>query len=295
VTTIFPIYDWVMNVLGEQAANAEVTMLLDNGVDLHSYQPTADDIVRISTCDLFIFVGGESDEWVEDALQEATNKNMVVINLMDVLGDAVKEEEVVEGMEHDHDEEHDHEEEHEEEEVEYDEHVWLSLKNAAVLCRVIADALGQIDNENAALYTANADAYIAKLNALDAQYQESIDAAAYHTILFGDRFPFRYLADDYGLDYYAAFVGCSAETEASFETVVFLANKLDELGLPAVLQIETADGKIARTIVANTQAKDQQILTMDSMQSTTAKDVAAGASYLAIMEKNLDVLKAALG
>ena len=236
-----------------------------------------------------------SDEWVEDVRQEATNKSMRVISLMDVLGDAVKEEEVVEGMEHDHDEEHDHEEEHEEEEVEYDEHVWLSLKNAAVLCRVIADALGQIDNENAALYTANADAYIAKLNALDAQYQESIDAAAYHTILFGDRFPFHYLADDYGLDYYAAFVGCSAETEASFETVVFLANKLDELSLPAVLQIETADGKIARTIVANTQAKDQQILTMDSMQSTTAKDVAAGASCLAIMEKNLDVLKAALG
>lgn len=295
VTTIFPIYDWIVNILDGEAANAEVTVLLDKGVDLHSYQPTADDIIRISACDLFIYVGGESDEWVEDALQEATNKSMRVISLMDVLGDAVKEEEVVEGMEHDHDEEHDHEEEHEEEEVEYDEHVWLSLKNAAVLCRVIADALGQIDNENAALYTANADTYIAKLNALDAQYQESIDAAAYHTILFGDRFPFRYLADDYGLDYYAAFVGCSAETEASFETVVFLANKLDELGLPAVLQIETADGKIARTIVANTQAKDQQILTMDSMQSTTAKDVAAGASYLAIMEKNLDVLKAALG
>ena len=295
VTTIFPIYDWIVNILDGEAANAEVTVLLDKGVDLHSYQPTADDIIRISACDLFIYVGGESDEWVEDVLQEATNKSMRVISLMDVLGDAVKEEEVVEGMEHDHDEEHDHEEEHEEEEVEYDEHVWLSLKNAAVLCRVIADALGQIDNENAALYTANADAYIAKLNALDAQYQESIDAAAYHTILFGDRFPFHYLADDYGLDYYAAFVGCSAETEASFETVVFLANKLDELGLPAVLQIETADGRIARTIVENTQAKDQQILTMDSMQSTTAKDAAAGTNYLAIMEKNLDVLKAALG
>lgn len=295
VTTIFPIYDWVMNILGEQAANAELTMLLDNGVDLHSYQPTADDIIRISSCDLFIYVGGESDEWVEDALQEATNKNMRVISLMEVLGDAVKEEEVVEGMEHEHGEDHDHDEEHEDEEVEYDEHVWLSLKDAAVICRAISDALGIIDSENAARYAANADAYIAKLNTLDAQYQESIDAAAYHTILFGDRFPFRYLADDYDLTYYAAFVGCSAETEASFETVIFLANKLDELGLPAVLQIETADGRIARTIVENTQTKDQQILTMDSMQSTTARDVAVGASYLAIMEKNLDVLKAALG
>ncbi|MBQ3380403.1 MAG: zinc ABC transporter substrate-binding protein [Oscillospiraceae bacterium] len=146
VTTIFPIYDWVMNVLGEQAENAEVSMLLDNGVDLHSYQPTADDIVRISGCDLFIYVGGESDEWVRDALQEATNKNMAVINLMEALGDSVKEEELVEGMEHDHDhaheEDHEHEEDHdhaheedhdhdaEQEEVEYDEHVWLSLKNA---------------------------------------------------------------------------------------------------------------------------------------------------------------------
>ncbi len=299
VTTIFPIYDWVMNVLGEQTANAEVTMLLDNGVDLHSYQPTADDIVRISSCDLFIYVGGESDEWVEDALQEATNKNMVVINLLEALGDSVKEEEVVEGMEpaHEHEEDHDHEEEHdhEHEEVEYDEHVWLSLKNAALLCRAISGALGQIDSNNAAPYMSNADAYIEKLNALDGQYQAAVDAAAHHTLLFGDRFPFRYLADDYALDYYAAFVGCSAETEASFETIIFLAGKLDELGLPAVLQIESADGSIARTVVENTQSGDQQILTMDSMQSTTAKDVVAGASYLSIMEQNLGVLKAALG
>ena len=291
VTTIFPIYDWVMNVLGDKASDAEVTMLLDNGVDLHSYQPTADDIVRISGCDLFIYVGGESDELVADALQEATNKNMVVIDLMEVLGDSVKEEEVVEGMEHDHDEDHDHEEE----EAEYDEHVWLSLKNAAVLCRAIADALGQIDAGNASVYAANADSYIEKLNALDAQYQAAVDGAKYHTLLFADRFPFRYLADDYKLNYFAAFVGCSAETEASFETIIFLANKLDTLGLPAVLQIESADGSIARTVVENTKDKAQQILTMDSMQSTTAQDVAAGASYLAIMEQNLDVLKSALG
>ena len=303
VTTIFPVYDWVMNLLGAEAADAEVSMLLDNGVDLHSYQPTADDISRRSACDLFIYVGGESDEWVEDALREATNKNMVVINLMEVLGDSVKEEEVAEGMEHDHDHEHEEDHDHahgedhdtEQEEVEYDEHVWLSLKNAAILCRAISDALGQIDSENAALYKADADAYVEKLNELDAQYQAGVDAAVYHALLFGDRFPFRYLADDYALDYYAAFVGCSAETEASFETIIFLAGKLDELGLPAVLQIESADGSIARTIVSCTQSKNQQILTMDSMQSTTTKDVAAGTSYLSIMEKNLDVLKAALG
>ena len=292
VTTIFPIYDWVVNVLGEGAGAAEVTMLLDKGVDLHSYQPTADDLVRISNCDLFIYVGGESDEWVEDALQEAINKSMVVIDLMDVLGDSVKEEEVVEGMEREEEEE---EEGDEEEGNEYDEHVWLSLRNAAVLCRAIAEALGQINRDKAELYTANVEAYLEKLAALDEKYRETVEAGAQRTILFGDRFPFRYLADDYGLDYYAAFVGCSAESEASFETIIFLANKLDELGLPAVLQIESADGSIARTVVENTRSKDQQILTMDSMQSTTAKDVAAGASYLSIMEKNLDVLKAALG
>ena len=290
VTTIFPIYDWVVNVLGEEAEEAEVTMLLDKGVDLHSYQPTADDIVRASSCDLFVYVGGESDDWVSDALREAANKNMAVIDLMDVLGDSVKEEEVIEGMEAEEEEGED-----EEEEVEYDEHVWLSLRNAAVLCRAIADALAKLDSGNAARYAANADAYLAKLNALDAQYQQAVDTASYRTLLFADRFPFRYLADDYGLTYYAAFVGCSAETEASFETIIFLARKLDELGLPAVLQIESADGSIARTVVENTQAKDQQILTLDSMQSTTGKDVAAGVSYLAVMEKNLDVLKAALG
>jgi zinc transport system substrate-binding protein len=299
VTTIFPEYDWVMNVLGKNPAGADVTMLLDNGVDLHSYQPTADDILKISTCDLFIYVGGESDEWVDDALKEATNKNMVVINLLNVLGDSVKEEEVVEGMQGEEDE-HDHEEgaeteSEEHEEIEYDEHVWLSLGNASVLVQEISDAVQKIDPEHADTYKNNTSAYIEKLNALDKEYRTAVDSAAFHTLLFGDRFPFRYLADDYALDYYAAFVGCSAETEASFETIIFLAGKLDELGLPAVLQIESADGSIARTVVENTQSKDQQILTMDSMQSTTAKDVAAGASYLSIMEKNLDVLKAALG
>ena len=128
VTTIFPEYDWVMNVLGENPAGAEVTMLLDNGVDLHSFQPTATDIMKISSCDLFVYVGGESDDWVKDALKEATNKDMVVINLLDVLGDKVKEEEIVEGMQGE-DEDHDHEDHHEEGEIEYDEHVWLSLKN----------------------------------------------------------------------------------------------------------------------------------------------------------------------
>ena len=309
VTTIFPEYDWVKNVLGENPAGAEVTMLLDNGVDLHSYQPAAEDIMKISTCDLFIYVGGESDEWVKDALKEVTNKDIIVINLMDVLGDAVKEEEVVEGMqeeEHEHgDEDHEHsdgdheegeheDEEHHEEEVEFDEHLWLSLRNSSVLVQSVSDALCKIDPANADMYKNNASAYRDKLNELDSKYQAAVSKASVNTLLFGDRFPFRYLVDDYGLSYYAAFAGCSAETEASFETITFLAQKVDDLGLHSVLTIEGTDRRIAETIVENTTEKNQQILTMDSMQSTTSKDVAAGTDYLSIMEKDLEVLTEAL-
>ena len=214
VTTIFPEYDWVREILGDKADSAEITMLLDNGVDLHSYQPTADDLIKISDCDLFVYVGGESDGWVDDALKNATNKNRKVINLLEILGDSVKEEETVEGMQ---------EEEEDHEEKEYDEHVWLSLKNAKTLVGAISAALQELDPGNKDTYATNAAAYIEKLSALDGEYQAAVSAGTYQTLLFGDRFPFRYLVDDYGLSYYAAFVGCSAESEASFETVSFLA------------------------------------------------------------------------
>ena len=468
VTTIFPAYDWVRAILGDKAENAEITMLLDNGVDLHNYQPTADDIVKISDCDLFVYVGGESDGWVESVLKNADNKNVKVINLLNVLGDSAKTEETVEGMQeaehaHDHSKEvstfEDHEvqdrslsdwagswqsaypfaldgtlddafaamaEEGEMTADEYktyyqngyktditnidiaddhitftyengkkagtdykyigyyiqnwstgtkaamyrfeavdrtsgapiyiefndhmiesaapehfhirmsnesfdaivdpekswptffpadmtgedlcehmeghghdhgeekDEHVWLSLKNAKTLVGAIADALQELDPDNKDTYAANASAYIEKLSALDGAYQSAVDGAARKTVLFGDRFPFRYLVDDYGLHYYAAFAGCSAESEASFETVSFLAKKVDELGLPCVLTIEGKNHKIAETIVENTAEKNQKMLTMDSMQSTTSEDVANGTTYLSVMEQNLGVLKEAL-
>ena len=477
VTTIFPEYDWVKEILGDKAESTDLTMLLSSGVDLHSYQPTADDIVKISDCDLFIYVGGESDGWVDDALKEATNKNMKVINLLDVLGDSVKAEETVEGMqetehEHDHDHskevstfednevqdrslsdwagdwqsaypfsldgtlddafaamavegemtadeykayyqngyktdianisiegehinftydngktvgsdykyvgyyiqnwstgtkaamyrfeaadkasgapiyiefndhmiepaaaehfhirmsnesfdaiidpenswptffpadmtgeeicehmeghDHDEDEDHEHEE-EKDEHVWLSLKNAEVLVNAISESLQEIDPSSKDAYADNSSAYIEKLSELDSEYRQAVDAASTKTVLFGDRFPFRYLVDDYGLSYYAAFVGCSAETEASFETISFLAKKVDELKLPCVLTIEGTQHKIAETIVENTAEKNQKVLTMDSMQSTTSEDVANGTTYLSAMEKNLSVLKEALG
>lgn len=304
VTTIFPEYDWTREILGDQSERAEVTMLLDNGVDLHSYQPTADDLIKIAECDLFIYVGGESDGWVESALASTSNPDRAVINLIDTLGDSIKLEEVVEGMqetEHDHeeDEEHAHnaDEEHtdaDEQEAETDEHVWLSLRNAQAVCQKIAEKLGELDPEHEQAYTDNALAYIDKLVALDAKYQAAVDAANKKTLVFGDRFPFRYLTEDYGLNYYAAFVGCSAETEASFETIRFLAEKTDALGLSHVLTIENPNHKIAETVVANTSGKNQQVLSMDSMQSVTSKDVAAGATYLSIMEHNLEVLTQAL-
>ena len=281
VVTIFPEYDWVKQIAGERASDMDITMLLDNGVDLHSYQPTAADIMKISDCDLFIYVGGESDTWVDDWLKEAVNKNMKVINLLDVLGDSVKEEEVVEGME---EEEHGHEH----------SRVWLSLKNAKVLCKAIADNLSEIDLEHKAVYDANVSSYIGKLDELDAQYKSAVESFSKKTILFGDRFPFRYLVDDYGLNYYAAFVGCSAESEASFETISFLSKKTDELGLKSILTIEKSDKKIAKTIISNTRNKNQKILEMDSLQSTTSKDAANGTTYLSVMQNNLNVLKEAL-
>ena len=304
VTTIFPEYDWVREIMGEQADNAQITMLLDNGVDLHSYQPTADDMIKIADCDLFVYVGGESDGWVEDALKNAANKRLQVIDLLDVLKDTVKTEEAKPGMQAS--EGHNHGSSHfdgseikedmlEHEEKEYDEHVWLSLKNAQTLVGAISDALQKLDPENKDTYAANSQAYVKKLSALDGDYQAAVDHAAYKTVLFGDRFPFRYLVDDYGLNYYAAFAGCSAESEASFETVSFLAQKVDQLKLPCVLTIEGKKHKIAETIVENTAEKNQKILTMDSMQSTTSRDVAAGVTYLSVMEKNLTVLKEALG
>lgn len=297
VTTIFPEYDWTREILGDQSERTEVTMLLDNGVDLHSYQPTADDLIKIAECDLFIYVGGESDGWVESALASTSNPDRAVINLIDTLGDSVKLEEVVEGMqetEHDHEEDEDHAHDVDEQEAETDEHVWLSLGNAQAVCQKIAEKLGEIDPEHEQAYTQNALAYIDQLAALDAKYQAAVDAANNKTLVFGDRFPFRYLTEDYGLDYYAAFVGCSAETEASFETIRFLAEKTDALGLSHVLTIENPNHKIAETVVANTSSKNQQVLSMDSMQSVTSKDVAAGATYLSIMEHNLDVLTQAL-
>jgi len=305
VTTIFPPYDWVRVIAGDDS-DIDLSLLIDNGVDLHSYQPTAADIVAIKECDLFIYVGGTSDAWVEDVLADAGD-DVTAINLIKALGDNVVKEEIVEGMEdgHDHDEEdgtgHGSDEnsgtQGDHDENEYDEHIWLSLKNAKIICDVIADALADIDPDNASAYKANAAAYISELESLDAAYKAAVDEATHKTILVCDRFPLRYLAEDYGLDYYAAFPGCSAETEASFETVVFLANKIDALSLPAVLIMDGSGTRLAQTVINSTKtpAGDIPILTFNSMQNIGSKDINKGITYLDAMKSNLEVLKKALG
>ena len=283
VVTTFPQYDWVREIAGSALEDMDLTLLINNGVDMHSYQPSIQDIAKINQSDLFIYVGGESDAWVEDSLVE----NVRALSLLETLGDKAKEEEVVEGMQ---EEEH----EHGEEEVEYDEHLWLSLRNAQLLCSAITDLLCQVDSKNAALYTANCASYNEKLSQLDSQYKSMVEGAKRKTVLFGDRFPFRYLCDDYDITYYAAFVGCSAETEASFQTLAFLAQKLTELDLPCVFQIERGNSKLANAIIQNSGNKKATVCELNSLQSVTSRDIAAGSTYLGIMEQNLEILKKAL-
>lgn len=289
VTTIFPEYDWVKQIAGD-SNNLDITFLMKNGGDLHSYSPSAEDILKISSCDMLVYVGGESDKWIEEILENSVNSNIKTINLMNVLGEKAKEEELVEGMEDDDHDDHDDDDA----ELEYDEHVWLSLDNAQLFVKSITENLCAIDSENAETYKANCEKYLSQLDALDDEYEEVIENSKYKTLIFADRFPFRYLTDDYDLSYYAAFKGCSAETEASFETITFLANKADELNLPRILTIDGSDGKIAKTVVAASKNKDRTIHSLDSLQSVTDNEVQSGKTYIKAMESNLEILKKAL-
>lgn len=285
VCTIFPVYDW-MRELTDGCEGVELTLIADNGVDMHSYQPTTDDIVTIATCDVFVYVGGESDEWVEEVLSQAVNEDMIVVNLLDALGDRAMES-AANAHEHDH-EEHDHE-------CVYDEHIWLSLINARELCGHLSEVLCAVDEADADRYTVNCAAYVEAIDALDSQYREAADIGMVNTLLFADRFPFRYLTADYGIEYFAAFDGCSAETEASFDTIAALSAAVDENGLNCVLMIEGSDDSLARTIIAGSKTGGQTVLTVDSMQSVTASDIESGVTYLSVMEDNLEVLRQALG
>ena len=286
LTTVYPVYDW-LKYITEGAENVEVNLLLDDGKDLHSYQPTAEDMVKIRACDLFVYVGGESEKWVNDAaaVYFTADNEKKKVSLLDLLGDQAKQEETVEDMQVEDDEK-----------TGLDEHVWLSVKNARQFCAYLTDTLKTADTANAEVYETNGRIYREKLDAIDARYTAALTEfpKKYDTLLFADRFPFRYLMDDYHLKYYAAFAGCSAESEASFETVAFLVNKLDELSLPAVLTIDGSDKKLAKTIIETSKFKDTAILTLNSMQSETDERLKTDGDYLSIMNTNLETLKLAL-
>ena len=315
VATIYPQYDWLKNILGEYADKVDLKLLIKNGTDLHSYKPSAQDIAAIANADLVVYVGGESDEWIEKALEATPKAGRMQVNLMQVLGDRVKEEEVVEGMQaeeehhHEHGEEaeehehehHEHAEEHEHEHREHaeapenDEHIWLSLKNAQILVKNLAESVAKIDSANAPVYRANAIIYASKLHDLDWAYDSTVSNASQKTILFGDRFPFRYMVDDYGIKYYAAFVGCSAESEASFETVAFLAGMMDSLSLPVIFTIDGSRSNVALAVRnASKNSKSVPVLQLNSMQSVTDEQIRSGVDYMSIMKSNLETLKKGL-
>jgi zinc transport system substrate-binding protein len=289
VATIFPQYDWTRQIIGEENMHRfNLTLLIDSRIDLHSFNPSVTDIATIKQSDAFIYIGGHSDNWAEAVLRDA-NPNLIALNLMEQLDF----EHLLEGFcDDDCDEEHDHS--FSRDDFLADEHIWLSLGFAEILCAAIADLLSEIDPDNAALYQANANAYIARLSALDAEYRAAVHSANTNTLVFADRFPFRYLLNDYGITHYAAFQGCSAESEASFVTIISLANRINQLGLNVVMVTETSDQSIARTVINNTNSRNQRILVLDGMKAVTAADINNGVTYLSVMENNLAVLTEAL-
>ena len=285
VCTAFPQYDFAKNIIGTQEG---LTLLLDDGADLHSYEPTAQDIIKIGSADIFIYGGGVSDDWAEGVIHSANNPELRIIKAMDLV-DTLKEEYVAGMQQESH--EHEHHEAHTGDHSEEDEHIWLSIKNAVKITLSLCDAICEADPENAEKYRVNTEKYVSQLNALDEEYRTVIESSARKTVLFADRFPFRYLTDDYGLTYYAAFAGCSSESEASFETMAFLIDKTKELNLPFVLTIDGSDGSLAETVCKSTGA---ETAVLDSCQSVSSADIARGASYINIMKSNLDVLREAL-
>ncbi len=288
----FAEYDWTKEILGEHIQDVNLVYLLENGMDLHNYQPSAKDMIQISGCDLFVYTGGESGSWVDDMFRtETPSAGMHVIRLMDALQDSVKTEEYKEGMQTDLEHDHDHTES---ETPEYDEHVWLSIRNAGKICDVICQNLCELDAVHAQDYQHNLENYQAELHNLDQEFIRMTEQSSVKTLIFGDRFPFRYFMDDYGMDYYAAFTGCSSDTEASFETIVFLAEKVNELQAEAIFKIENSSDSLAESIISSTEQKNQKILCLNSMQSVTAQEIADGASYLSIMQENRDTLSEVL-
>jgi zinc transport system substrate-binding protein len=288
VVTIFPQFDWVREIIGDKYDNFDLTMLIGSNADMHSYQPSMNDIARIAAADLFIYVGGHSDDWVEGALAQATNPDMVVINMVESLGDAILM------VEHDCGDDECEDDHHDEVELHEEEHVWVSLRMSAILCEIIAQAIIDKDPDNDAVYRENLAAYTAKLDELDGRFTAMAQGAPNDTVVFADRFPFLYMMNDYGIHHYAAFSGCSAESEASFATIVQLSRRIDELDLAFVMITETGRLDIAETIISATQAQNQTILILDGFKAVSSIDIEKGMTYLSVMENNLEVLREAL-
>ena len=286
VATVFPQYDFARQIGGDKI---KLIMLTTPGGESHSYEPTPQDIKAVSDCDLFICVGGESDIWYNSVLKTIDNDKITVISMMECIGDRLKEEEIIEGMRGEKlsltgDEE-------DEEEIEYDEHVWTSLKNASLISKEICAALSRIDEKNADFYQKNTEEYTKALHELDLKYESAVENAQNKLFVFGDRFPFRYLFDDYGLEYYAAFPGCSTESDVSANTMLFLIDKVKETKLPAVYYIEFSARRIADTIAEETNAKP---LLLHSCHTVSKEDFDNKVTYLSLMEQNLENLKAGL-
>lgn len=281
VTTIFPYYDFTRSIAGDKA---DIKLLLSPGSEPHSYEPSPSDIVAIENCDVFIYNGGESDEWVENVLESIENKNMKVMRMMDYV-DLLYEQNV------DHDE-HNHEhEEHDEHVEEYDEHIWTSIRNAEKLTDAIYDELSFCDFANKEIYAKNRDTYISKLQTLDSEISEIVSNAKRKTVVFGDRFPFLYFVTDYSLEFECAFPGCSSETEPSISTVTHMIDFTRKNQIPVVFYLEFSNGKVAKLISEDTGAK---IMRFSSCHNVTKDEFADGASYIYLMEQNAKALKEAL-
>ena len=294
VCTQFVQYDWMRQIIG-QSDRIELSLLVDNGADIHSYQPTAVDIMEISDCDMIVYLGLDIDGWVSEALERANNAHTRKIALTECEGVTLRNISSV-SAEHSHDrhEEHDHEGHNH---GSLDEHVWLSLKNAAAITEELCTELCTLDPEGEAKYRANTENYISKLRKLDEEYAETVALADEDErfVLFCDRFPFVYLFEDYGIEYSAAFEGCSTDSNADFATVLRLIGEADEHSLDCVMVTESADRALANTVASSSKNGIDRVLALDSLQAVSRGQIEDGRTYLSVMKENLSVLKLALG
>lgn len=274
VTTNFPSYDFVRSIIKD--SNIDLKLLLKPGTDIHDYEPSPKDIIDIKNSNMFIYVGGESDSWIDSIIDNIDNDTKV-IKLMDLV--SLKEEEIIDGMDA------------EEEEIEYDEHIWTSISNAISIINKLKDEIISIDSTNKSLYEKNSDIYINELKNIDSKIKEVVNTSKRDTLVFGDRFPFRYFVDEYNLKYYAAFPGCSDKTEASAKTIAFLIDKIKEDNIPVILKLELSNSKIADTLSKETNTK---VLTFNSAHNVSLEEFNKGITYVDIMNSNIDVLKEAL-